>query len=157
MAATVPRRCRAPPLAAPFEIKHHHVNDKLTLALFQRTLPDMPDGTKLAEFTNAQIDDPKNLALLRAVFTDPDFLKPQRTTAQVTERLAQTIVEVAKSLQKRESVELVDARTRKEMKFAQRKKTLHRPFPQPRRFLLLRRGHRPVAEKSFLRHRQDRH
>src|SRR5205814_8308969 len=43
------------------------------------------------EFTNAQIDDPKNFALLRAVFTEPEFLKPQRTTAQVTEKLAKQI------------------------------------------------------------------
>jgi len=73
------------------------------------------------EFTNAEIDTPKNLSVLRALFTDPDFLKPQRTTAQVTENLAETIAEVAKSLQKREAEELADAKTRKEMNFAQRK------------------------------------
>ena len=73
------------------------------------------------EFTNAQIDDPRNLRLLRAVFTDPDFLKPQRTTAEVTETLAGQIAEVAKSLQKRESRELADARTRAELSFSQRK------------------------------------
>jgi len=73
------------------------------------------------EFTNDQLDRPENLRLLRALFENPDFLKPQRTTAQVTEALAQTIAEVAKSLQKREAVELVDARTRAEMNFAQRK------------------------------------
>ncbi len=72
------------------------------------------------EFTNDQIDRPENLALLRAVFTDPDFLKPQRTTAEVTEALAETIAAVAKSLQKREAVELADAQTRAEMNFAQR-------------------------------------
>jgi type II restriction/modification system DNA methylase subunit YeeA len=73
------------------------------------------------EFTNDQIDRPENLRILRAAFTDPDFLKPQRTTAQVTENLAKTIAEVAKSLQKRESRELTDARTRAEMNFSQRK------------------------------------
>jgi hypothetical protein len=73
------------------------------------------------EFTNAQIDDPRNLRVLRAVFTDPDFLKPQRTTAEVTEKLAGQIAEVAKSLQKRESRELADATTRAEMNFSQRK------------------------------------
>ena len=76
---------------------------------------------KTHEFTNAQIDDPQHLALLRAVFADPDFLKPQRTTAEVTESLAETIAEVAKSLQKREAQELADAQTRAEMNFAQRK------------------------------------
>jgi len=73
------------------------------------------------EFTNAQIDRPENLRLLRALFTDPDFLKPQRTTAQVTETLAETIAEVAKSLQKRESRELSNAKTRAEMNITQRK------------------------------------
>ena len=73
------------------------------------------------ELTNAQIDRPENLRLLRAVFGDPDFLKPQRTTAQVTETLAQAIAEIAKSLQKREAQELADATTRAKMNFAQRK------------------------------------
>jgi hypothetical protein len=73
------------------------------------------------EFTNDQIDHPRHWQVLRALFTDPGFLKPQRTTAQVTEALAETIAEVAKSLQKREAVELADAKTRKDMNFAQRK------------------------------------
>ena len=73
------------------------------------------------EFTNDQIDRPENLRTLRALFENPDFLKPQRTTTQVTETLAETIAEVAKSLQKREATELADARTRAEMNFAQRR------------------------------------
>ncbi len=73
------------------------------------------------EFTNQQIDRPENLHILRALFSEPDYLKPQRTTAQVTEGLAETIAEVAKSLQKRESRELADARTRAEMNVKQRK------------------------------------
>lgn len=73
------------------------------------------------EFTNAEIDRPENWRILRALFENPDFLKPQRTTAQVTENLAEKIAEIAKSLQKREALELADARTRKEMNFAQRK------------------------------------
>src|SRR5437867_705396 len=73
------------------------------------------------EFTNANIDSPKILQLLRAVFTDPQFLKPQRTTDEVTEKLAQQIGEVARSLQERESVELIDARSRRELAVAQRK------------------------------------
>src|SRR5213595_2893400 len=48
------------------------------------------------EFTNANIDSPQVLHLLRAVFTDPEFLKPQRTTDEVTEKLAQQIGEVAR-------------------------------------------------------------
>ena len=73
------------------------------------------------EFTNANIDDPKILQLLRAVFSNPEFLKPQRTTDEVTEKLAQQIGEVARLLQKRESVELIDARSRRELAVAQRK------------------------------------
>jgi len=73
------------------------------------------------EFANANIDDPKILHLLRAVFIDPELLKPQRTTDEVTEKLAQQIGEVARSLQQRESVELIDARSRRELAVAQRK------------------------------------
>jgi hypothetical protein len=73
------------------------------------------------EFTNAEIDNPKNIRILRALFTDPDFLKPQRTTAEVTRDLATQIAEIARSLQSRESVELADARSRAEVNVAQRK------------------------------------
>jgi type II restriction/modification system DNA methylase subunit YeeA len=73
------------------------------------------------EFTNDQIDRPENLRTLRALFENPDFLKPQRTTAQVTEKVAAQIAAVAKSLQSRESVELADAKSRKEVNVAQRK------------------------------------
>src|SRR5205809_19652 len=82
-----------------------------------------PTGTvqQAHEFTNDQVDRPEHLKILRSVFSDPDYLKPQRTTAQVTENLAETIAEVAKSLQVREAVELADAKSRAEMSFAQRK------------------------------------
>ena len=73
------------------------------------------------EWTNAEIDTPRVQRVLRALFQDPDALKPQRTTAQVTQHLASQIALVAKSLQGRESRELTDARTRAEMNFAQRK------------------------------------
>ncbi len=73
------------------------------------------------EFTNDQIDDPKILKLLRDVFTNPYYLRPQRTTARVTEELAEKIAAVARSLQGRESVELEDAFTRRELKVAQKK------------------------------------
>ena len=73
------------------------------------------------EFTNDQIDRPENLRILRALFENPDELKPHRTTAEVTEMLAAKIAEVARLLQKRESVEIADAKTRKELNFAARK------------------------------------
>src|SRR5947208_3132590 len=38
------------------------------------------------EFTNAQIDEPKILKLLRDIFTDPNYLRPLRTTAEITEK-----------------------------------------------------------------------
>jgi hypothetical protein len=78
-------------------------------------------GPATHEFTNDQIDRPENLRLLRACFENPEYLKPQRTTAQITERLAETIAAVAQSLQKREAEELTDAKTRAEMNLAQRK------------------------------------
>src|SRR5450432_1070383 len=73
------------------------------------------------EFNNANIDSPQALHLLRAVFDNPEFLKPQRTTAEVTEKLAGQIAAVARSLQERESTELADAKTRREHSVAQRK------------------------------------
>jgi len=73
------------------------------------------------EFTNDQIDRPEHVRILRALFENPEFLKPQRTTAQVTENLAAQIGEVARSLQKRESVELADTRTREEFRVGQKK------------------------------------
>lgn len=73
------------------------------------------------DFSIAQIDRPENLRALRALFEDPDFLKPQRTTSEVTEELAAKIAEVARSLQDRESVELDDARSRSALRVAQKK------------------------------------
>lgn len=73
------------------------------------------------EFTNDEIDRPENLRVLRALFSDPDFLKPQKTTAQVTEELAAKIADLARSLQKRESLEFEDAKSRKQVVVAQRK------------------------------------
>jgi hypothetical protein len=73
------------------------------------------------EWTNEEIDQPRVQRLLRAVFNDPDFLKPQRTTNRVTEELAEEIARVAQSLNERESVEYEDARTRKEFRVAQAK------------------------------------
>jgi type II restriction/modification system DNA methylase subunit YeeA len=73
------------------------------------------------EFTSRQIDDPKIIRLLHNVFTNPDYLRPLRTTARVTEELADKIAAVASSLQGRESVELADAFTRRELHVAQKK------------------------------------
>jgi type II restriction/modification system DNA methylase subunit YeeA len=73
------------------------------------------------EFTNDTIDRPENLRILRALFENPDFLKPQRTTAQVTKALAEKFAKVARSLYKRESAELADANTRAEVNVAHRK------------------------------------
>ena len=74
------------------------------------------------EFTNDQIDRPDNLRTLRACFDNPDFLKPQRTTHEVTKTLAEKFAQVAVSLQKRESAEYADARTRAEVVVVQKKK-----------------------------------
>ena len=73
------------------------------------------------EFRNSQIDDPQILHLLRHVFTDPNYLRPLQTTAEVTEKLAAKFAAVSRSLQGRESVELEDAFTRRELHVAQKK------------------------------------
>jgi hypothetical protein len=73
------------------------------------------------EFTNEQIDRPENLRILRSLFADPEYLKPQRTTAQVTEKLAVQIAAIARLLQSRESVELANAKTREQVRVAQKR------------------------------------
>ncbi len=73
------------------------------------------------EFTNADIERPEILSKLRNCFENPDYLKPQRTTNEVTKTLAEQFALVARSLVKRESAELADARTRAEVIVAQRK------------------------------------
>ena len=73
------------------------------------------------EFTNATIDTPESQRILRALFTDPEALRPLHTTSKVTEDLAARIAAVARSLQERESVELSNARTRAEVQVAQKK------------------------------------
>jgi len=73
------------------------------------------------DFTNADIDSPANLRVLRAALSAPDELRPRETTADVTEKLAQKIAAITLSLQKREAVELASAKTRKEHSVAQKK------------------------------------
>ena len=72
-------------------------------------------------FTNADIDSPAALRVLRAALAAPDELRPRETTADVTEKLAQKIAAITISLQKREAVELASAKTRKEHSVAQKK------------------------------------
>src|SRR5512136_2414611 len=48
------------------------------------------------EFTNDQIDRPEVIQWLRALFENPEFLKPQRTTNEVTTRLAEQFAQVAR-------------------------------------------------------------
>ena len=101
------------------------------------------------EFTNDQIDRPENLRILRALFTDPEFLKPQRTTAQVTENLAATnrrSRQVASKARKRGIGRRQDPRGSERRA---KEKSSHRPFSESHRLLLLCRRHRPAAEKSF--------
>ena len=76
---------------------------------------------EIHEFIHDHIDRPENWRKLRAAFEDPEFLKPQRTTAEVTKKLAEEFAKVARSLHKRESAELADAHTRAEVNVAQRK------------------------------------
>ncbi len=71
-------------------------------------------------FTNAEIDTPAALRILRAALTDPAWLRPCKTTAEVTEKLAQQIADIARSLQEREAVELANAKTRAQHHVAQK-------------------------------------
>ncbi len=48
-------------------------------------------------------------------------MRPQKTTAEVTEKLAQQIADIARSLQEREAVELANAKTRAQHYVAQKK------------------------------------
>jgi len=73
------------------------------------------------EFRNADIDAAHNLHILRSLFADPEALRPLKTTTEVTEALAAQIAAIARSLQDRESVELSNARTRKEVQVGQKK------------------------------------
>ena len=73
------------------------------------------------EFTNDQVDQPRSQRILRALFTDPDQLKPQKTTDRVTEELAERIAKVAQSLNKRECIEYSNARRRAEVNVAMKK------------------------------------
>jgi hypothetical protein len=73
------------------------------------------------EFTNANIDTPENIRILRLLFTDPEGLRPVHTASKVTEDLAARIAAIARSLQDRESVELSNARTRNEVQVGQKK------------------------------------
>lgn len=74
------------------------------------------------EFTNASIDTPESLHVLRSLFADPDGLRPIHTASKVTEDLARQIAAVARSLQDREAVEFADARTRAQVNVEQKKK-----------------------------------
>ncbi len=73
------------------------------------------------EFTNETVDTPEALRVLRAAFTNPEELRPRETTADVTERLARQIADIALSLQEREAVELESAKTRRQHYVAQKK------------------------------------
>jgi hypothetical protein len=74
------------------------------------------------EFTNANIDAPENLRILRSLFINPEGLRPVHTASKVTEDLAKQIAAVARSLQDREAVEFANARTRAQVNVAQKKK-----------------------------------
>ena len=108
------------------------------------------------EFTNDTIDRPENLRMLRALFENPDFLKPQRTTAQVTKELAEKFAEVARSLQKRESAELADANTRAEVNVAQRKNLRIARFLNRLVFCFFAEDTGLAAQEPLFRTRQDR-
>ncbi len=56
---------------------------------------------KVHSFTNAELPQEKNLRVLRALFTDPDSLKPGRTTESITEEAAGKFARLADGLRSR--------------------------------------------------------
>ena len=56
---------------------------------------------KVHEFTLAEIGDPANLTLLRALFTDPQKLRPQKTRASLTKEAADKFSAIVERLQHR--------------------------------------------------------
>lgn len=58
--------------------------------------------TEIHAFDLDHLDEPKNLNVLRKLFTDPDALKPQQTTREVTERVAGRMAKLADAMRKRD-------------------------------------------------------
>jgi hypothetical protein len=56
---------------------------------------------KVYSFTNAELPQEENLSVLRALFTDPDSLRPGRTTQSITEEVAGKFALVADGLRSR--------------------------------------------------------
>ncbi|MFH0938761.1 MAG: DNA methyltransferase [Planctomycetota bacterium] len=56
---------------------------------------------KIYEFTNEQLPQPDNLKILRALFTNPESLKPQKTVQAITEEVAAKFAFISRNLEKR--------------------------------------------------------
>jgi type II restriction/modification system DNA methylase subunit YeeA len=56
---------------------------------------------RVYSFTNAEIPKPENLEILRALFEDPDALRPGRTSESVTEEVAAKFAQIADGLRSR--------------------------------------------------------
>lgn len=79
-----------PPLLVVTDIERYEIHTK-----FDRTV------TKVYSFTNAELPRQENLRVLRALFEDPDLLRPTRTVESVTEEAAGKFARLADGLRAR--------------------------------------------------------
>ena len=79
-----------PPLLVVTDIDRYEIHTK-----FDRTV------TEVHRFTNAELPDPENLRILRALFEDPDRLRPARTVESVTEEAAAKFARLADGMRAR--------------------------------------------------------
>lgn len=80
----------SPPLLVVCDIDRYEIH-----TAFDRSVE------KVYRFTNSEIANPNNLALLKAMFEDPDSLRPERTREGVTEQVAEKFATVADGLRSR--------------------------------------------------------
>lgn len=80
----------SPPLLVVCDIDRYEIH-----TAFDRSVE------KVYSFTNSEVANPDNLAILKALFDDPDALRPERTREGVTEQVAEKFAIVADGLRSR--------------------------------------------------------
>ena len=79
-----------PPLLVVTDTERFEIHTK-----FDRTV------SRVYRFTNAELPEPENLRVLRAMFEDPDSLRPARTVESVTEEAARKFARLADGMRAR--------------------------------------------------------
>ena len=80
-----------PPLLVVTDIERFEVHTNFTGTV-----------TEVHRFTNAELPEPENLRVLRAMFEDPYSLKPTRTVRSITEEAASKFAQLADGLRERD-------------------------------------------------------